>query len=160
MDIGPNITAQGNVEVQGECTLNGVAWPTGTGSTGQALVLTSSTATSWQTIAGGGGGGDPTPDRDTVTDIDAYTITVPSSGQQLVLLLNDATGGTLSLPSASAAGDGLYSIADISGALGPTATVVLECDGADTINGSSTFTISGAYHSVTLVAGTDTWSLL
>ena len=124
--------------------------PSGYGNAGEVLETDGNGILSWTSVSGGGGGGS------------SYTysaITANTTAQAWYHYSVDTSGGavTLNLPALSGLTNGDEIRVKLRDA---TNTLTIDANSTETIDGSTTFVLSTAYASVTLVAGSTEWEIV
>lgn len=123
--------------------------PTADGTSNQVLTTNGSGTLTWSTVAAGIG-----------TNFDVYTVlsanytVLDNDGYRHIQVSTGASNRTITLPTAADNGDRMITIVKTDSGVG---TVIVDGEGAETIDGATTITISAQYASVTLVCNGTAW---
>ena len=106
---------------------------------------------------GGGGGGGTLPAYSTISSFTSgsYTIDMGSNYESIFFISNGSTAVTVNLPTAASKGGYKIHVKRLG-----TASVVIDANGSETIDGNLTFSLSDQYSSILLVSDNSNWMII
>jgi len=104
-----------------------------------------------------GGGGGTLPAYSTVSSFTSgsYTIDIGSNYESIFFISNGSSAVTVNLPTAVSKGGYKIHVKRLG-----TASVVIDANGSETIDGNLTFSLSDQYSSILLVSNNSNWMII
>ena len=149
-----NARADARIGAANLTDLNDVTYTAGAGIDNYVLTYDHANTT-WKAEAAAGGGGS-VPNITSASPGTAYTIST-HAGIEEIYLLTPSANISVNLPAAATAGTGhKYQIKNLAASY----SLTIDPDGAETIDGLSTFVISSQYESITIVTNGSNWFII